>query len=331
MSVEIDLERAISEISARGARIVGLQMPEGLKARARELARQLEESTGCQTLILGDPCYGACDIKRPSGIDLLIHVGHAPIPDLRMGNAVVYLEARVDLKLHDILSDTSKIREKVGLIATAQHMEVLPLLRDALERTGRKVMIGVGDARLAAPGQILGCNISSALDVRDKVEQFIFLGSGYFHPLAVSIGTGLPVLCLDPYRGMVEDVQEARDKVMRQRYAAISKAMDARDWLVLLCEKPGQRRNDLARACRDALRKKGLKADIILLNEVRGESLLPYRAEAAVSTACPRLAMDDGPNYPIPLLTPWEMEMALGLRKMDDYRLDQIMAGDTPE
>jgi 2-(3-amino-3-carboxypropyl)histidine synthase len=129
----------------------------------------------------------------------------------------------------------------------------------------------------------------------------------------------------------VDDISEAREKVIRQRYAAMAKALDARDWLVLLCDKPGQRRYELAVRCRDALRKKGMRADIVQLNEVRAEALMPYRAEAAVSTACPRLAIDDGPHYPIPLLTPWEMEMVLGLRNMDEYRFDQILSGDTPD
>jgi 2-(3-amino-3-carboxypropyl)histidine synthase len=330
--MDLQLERAVSEVRSRKAKLVGLQMPEGLKTRARDFAHDLEGATGCQVVILGDPCYGACDLRSLKGMDLLVHVGHAPIPDLRPGIPTVFLEVRMDFDPVDaLLKNSDKIKAKVGLVATAQHVQLLPQVQSALVSAGREVLIGNGDSRIALPGQVLGCNVTSALSVMKEVEQFIFLGSGYFHPLAVSLGTGLPVLCIDPYRGAVDDISEAREKVIRQRYAAMAKALDAKDWLVLLCDKPGQRRYEQAVRCRDALRKKGMRADIIQLNEVRAEALMPYRAEAAVSTACPRLAIDDGPHYPIPLLTPWEMEMVLGLRNMEVYQFDQILSGETPD
>jgi len=329
--MDLQTERAIAEIKARQAKSVGLQMPEGLKTKARGMAREIEEATGCNVLIMGDPCYGACDLRTPRGIDLLVHVGHAPIPDLHPCTPTIFLEVRMDFDVRKgLLQNEGMISGKVGLVATAQHLHLLPTALRTLEEMGRKAFIGQGDARTAAPGQVLGCNITSALSVQGSVDQYIFLGSGYFHPLAVALGTGLPVLSMDPYRGAVSDTGEAREKVLRQRYAAMAKARDARDWLVIVCDKPGQRRDALALSCREQLRERGLTADLLLLNEVRAEALLPYRAEAAVSTACPRLAIDDGPHYPIPLLTPLEMEMVLGLRDMDDYRLDQILEGDTP-
>lgn len=330
--MDLQLERAVSEVRSRNAKLVGLQMPEGLKTRARDFAGELEAATGCQVVILGDPCYGACDLRSIKGLDLLVHVGHAPMPDLRPSIPTIFLEVRMDFDpVKSIMGDIEKVKSRVGLVATAQHVHLLTAVQSALKSAGRNVLIGVGDSRVASPGQVLGCNVTSALSVAKDVEQFIFLGSGYFHPLAVSLGTGLPVLCIDPYRGTVDDVSEAREKVIRQRYAAMAKALDAKDWLVLLCDKPGQRRYELAVRCRDILRRKGMRADLVQLNEVRADALLPYRAEAAVSTACPRLAIDDGPHYPIPLLTPWEMEMVLGLRSMDEYQFDQIMAGETPD
>lgn len=330
--MDLQLERAVSEVRSRNAKLVGLQMPEGLKTKARDFARDLEEATGCQVVIMGDPCYGACDLRSLKGLDLLVHVGHAPMPDLRPGVPTVFLEVCIDFDPAEaLMKELDKVRYKVGLVATAQHVHLLPAVRKMLTNAGRTVLIGKGDRRISSPGQVLGCNVTSALAVKSEVEQFIFLGSGYFHPLAVSLGTGLPVLCVDPYRGAVDDVTEAKERVIRQRYASMAKAMEAKDWLVLLCDKPGQRRYDLAVRCRDVLRAKGKRADIVLLNEVRAEALLPYRAEAAVSTACPRLAIDDGPHYPIPLLTPWEMEMVLGLHGLDDYQFDQILAGDTPD
>ncbi|MCG7844091.1 MAG: diphthamide biosynthesis enzyme Dph2 [Methanomassiliicoccales archaeon] len=329
--MDLQIDRAVEEIRARKAVVVGLQMPEGLKVRAREMAGQLENATGCQVIILGDPCYGACDLRSFDELDLLVHVGHAPMPDLVPNIPTVFLEVRMDFDVRKgLLENSDRIADRVGLVATAQHLHLLPQAEQVLREMGRQVLIGQGDARTAVPGQVLGCNVTSALALKGSVDQYIFLGSGYFHPLAVSLGTGAPVLSMDPYRGAVNDLGEMREKVIRQRYASMAKAKDAKDWVVIICDKPGQRRMSLARRCLGQLRDAGIRADIVQMNEVSAEALLPFRAEAAVSTACPRLAIDDGPHYPVPLLTPWEMEMVLGLQDMSDYRLDQILEGDTP-
>ena len=47
--------------------------------------------------------------------------------------------------------------------------------------------------------------------------------------------------------------------------------------------------------------------------------------DAYVNTACPRLALDDQSRFPVPLLSPAEFEIALGLRKWEDYEIDEIV------
>ncbi|MCD5409777.1 MAG: diphthamide synthesis protein, partial [Methanocellales archaeon] len=51
-------------IEKRGAKKVGLQLPEGLKRTGPEIARKIEECTGVVVYISGNPCYGACDIDE---------------------------------------------------------------------------------------------------------------------------------------------------------------------------------------------------------------------------------------------------------------------------
>ena len=53
-------------------------------------------------------------------------------------------------------------------------------------------------------------------------------------------------------------------------------------------------------------------------------SLMAYRVDAYVNTACPRIAMDDSARYDRPMLTVPEVEISLDLRAWDDYIFDQI-------
>jgi 2-(3-amino-3-carboxypropyl)histidine synthase len=58
------------------------------------------------------------------------------------------------------------------------------------------------------------------------------------------------------------------------------------------------------------------------------ENLQYFRhLDAWVNTACPRIATDDAAKYPVPMLTPPELEVVLGERAWDHYVFDEI-AGD---
>jgi 2-(3-amino-3-carboxypropyl)histidine synthase len=85
MDYNFELEKVIGEIKKSKARIIGLQLPEGLKQNAVEIASQIEKATKAKTIIYTDPTYGACDTKKEQAkklkIDLLIHFGHT-----KMGN-----------------------------------------------------------------------------------------------------------------------------------------------------------------------------------------------------------------------------------------------------
>lgn len=77
---DFEIPKVIDEIKKSSAKRVGLQFPEGIKTRAVDIAKEIEDKTGVETIIFIDPTYGACDTKdeqaKKLGIDLLIHFGH---------------------------------------------------------------------------------------------------------------------------------------------------------------------------------------------------------------------------------------------------------------
>ena len=72
------------------------------------------------------------------------------------------------------------------------------------------------------------------------------------------------------------------------------------------------------------LREHGRTAHKVVIEEINPTALMAYQVDAFVNTACPRIAMDDSARYPKPMLTPPELEIALGEREWADYLFDQI-------
>ncbi len=76
----LEIEKAVEKINKNKAKKVCLQLPDGLKHRAKEIVDQLEKETTARVSIWLGSCYGACDIPfyiDRFGYDLLIQWGHS--------------------------------------------------------------------------------------------------------------------------------------------------------------------------------------------------------------------------------------------------------------
>lgn len=314
-------------IRKRGASVVALQMPEGIKPHSQKIKDGLEKATGATFLLIGDPCYGACDVdsRFPAYADALVQFGHSEIPAMGHDLRVLFVEVYFDVDIVPLLEEAlPRLMGRIGLITTVQHVRGLAAVREWLESHGKNVTIGKGDTRIQFDGQLLGCNISAAGSAGDDVEQFLYIGSGDFHPLSVAIETGKEVLVLDPLMSEVRDMGDLKDKILRQRHGAIVRAEKAQHFLVLVSTKVGQVRMDLALKVKKLAEEHGKAADIVMMERFDPELLMPYDADAYVSTACPRIAVDDYLRYQKPMLTPVELEIVLGIRDWSDYRMDFI-------
>jgi len=324
---DLDLNSAVSWIKKRGYDTVAVQLPEGLKADALRISDFLSGSTGAKIIILGDPCYGACDLfldyRRYA--DSLIHFGHSPIHPQENDEDVFFIEARAYPDINAAVRKASeKLPKKIGLLATVQYVGLIPKAKEILEEEGKEVFIGRGDGRIFHPGQVLGCNFSSAVSVNDLVDAFLYMGEGDFHPLAAAFGVKKEMLVLNPLTGEVRTVDEARDRMLRKRFAVIESAKAAESFLVIVCTKAGQDRSTAADSIIDAIEKQGKRAYRLVINEIGPDALLSYKVDAYISTACPRIAMDDSARYSRPMLTVTEAEIVLGSKEWESYTFDCI-------
>lgn len=321
------LDGLCSWVEVNGWSKVALQFPEGIKSRAQGLIDALTERTSCSFIIMGDPCYGACDVPRDfeDYAEALVQFGHSRIPGLPVGDNVMFIEMRADVGLSGLINEAlPHLGQKVGLLATLQYLDLIGEAEGLLRSAGKDVAIGEGDRRISYPGQVLGCNHSSSTSIADHVDGFLFLGEGNFHALAASLGTGKSVTVLDPVRREIRSMDQLRDRLLRQRFAAISASQEAGSFLVIVSGKTGQRRQALADRAVDLIRSKGRRAYSIVLEEISPSALLHYKADAYVSTACPRVAIDDAGMFSRPMLTFPELQIALGVLDWEGYIFDSI-------
>ena len=317
--IEFDFEeeRIKQEIIKLGAKRVLLQMPQGLKPQATKLAEVIE-AAGALPIISADPCYGACDIAVSEaeglGVDLIVHFGHAKMLS-QSRVPIVYVEGRAKTSIDAaVLQALPLLQEyqKIGLATSVQHLQTLNQAKKILASAGKVVLIGdAGQMRYA--GQVTGCNYSNATSVAKEVEAFLFVGGGMFHALGIALGTNKPTIIADPYDNRAFQVNAQVQRILKQRFASIQEAKNAKSFGVLVGIKPGQKHLESALKVKASAEKSGRAAFLFASREITPETLLEFPSiDAYVNTACPRISFDAPGKSQKPILTVSEFMVVCG-------------------
>ncbi|KAI0265105.1 diphthamide synthesis protein [Gloeopeniophorella convolvens] len=98
-----EIHKTIHHIRKNGAKMIALQMPEGLQMFACTIADIIERFTDALTVIMGDVTYGACCVDDYTavalGCDMLVHYGHSclvPMDQTTIRTLYVFVEIAVD-------------------------------------------------------------------------------------------------------------------------------------------------------------------------------------------------------------------------------------------
>jgi 2-(3-amino-3-carboxypropyl)histidine synthase len=214
----------------------------------------------------------------------------------------LFIEAHLDVDIISaIIPNLHKIMKykKIGLFTTVQHIKQFDAAKRFLEKNGVKVFINSSTKasleqgpKSAYCGQLLGCDSSAARSM--KVDAFVYIGTGEFHPLAISIETDKPVFKINPFTKKLDKIENsARYKFLAKQAARLANLQDAKKVGIILSTKPGQYKPNIAKK----LQKKFLNSALFITDMITSQSLLDFSdIDAWINTACPRLVEDRWPK-----------------------------------
>ncbi len=211
---------------------------------------------------------------------------------------------------------------RVGIVTTAQHVHAVKSVASALRVLGLEPLVPRGLTPYLTDSQVLGCDYRLPRSISSRVEGFLYLGGGVFHPLGLYLSTFKPVVRLDPYKDDSDDLTGEGEKLYKVRLSKVAEAMDARRWGIIVGLKTGQYRPWLIERLVKAIKGAG-REYMLLANEYTSLAAIisvdTGWFDAFVVTSCPRLPTDDLWEYEKPVLTPGEAFMALS-GKLEPYR-----------
>lgn len=311
-----EIHKTIWKIQETSAKMVALQMPEGLLMFSIVICDIIREFTSADTCILGDVTYGACCIDdltaKSLAVDLLIHYGHScliPI-DFKAGLRVLYVfvDIKVDpLHFIDTIKLNFSIDRKICLVSTIQFVATLQAVSNKLQELNYNIT--VPQSRPLSPGEILGCTAP----VLENIDIIIYLGDGRFHLEAVMIANpNLEAYKYDPYSKVFTREYYDHDLMKRVRYKSICQAKCSGKFGILMGTLGRQGNLRVVDHIRERVNYHKRESVIILLSEIFPSKLNIFKGiDAFVQIACPRLSIDWGIDFQKPLLNPYEMAVAL--------------------
>lgn len=336
---DIEIERMKKELGKIENQRVGVEIPEGMKKFYYEFTNYLERMLGVEIFISSDPCFGACDIKyyqfKLFGINKIIHFGNVKIPNRKLPRGVKVIFIPLYIKSIDLnwaISDAvsylkqNKIK-KVGLVSSIQYIKNLKIAEKRLINEEVEVFIGKGDKRVKFRGQVLGCNVSSVIGIKDKVEKIIMFENGNFHAKSISIMAKKDVICFDPftkkrfffyYNNIIKEILDAKQK-------NIGSLKKVKKVAFLLSSKLGQNRITDVLKLKKLFKSHNLSTIVIVADYVNFDSINNFGVDLIVSSACPCIVLNEREQFKIPILSVSEADQFINDKVKDNnYIIDQI-------
>lgn|SRR3989344_375177 len=321
MAFDFEYNKMKEELHKIKPKRVLVQLPEGIKQKAFEVKKEIEE-LGIEVIFSGETAWGGCCISAPEakivGADLIIHFGHAKF--IESNFPVLYMEIPDEIDLSELLEQSlEKLAEYfvIGLSYSIQHKHDVEKIKEFYENHGKEIILSEKKGFAAYSGHIVGCEYGGLKIIQDKVDAFLIIGNN-FHSMGASLAVEKPVILLDIYNNWVTNMEGIRDKILKQRIVAIDKFKHAKKVGIIIEIKPGQKFGS-GKIIKKRLENAGKEVVVITMNEITKDKLANfYDIKNFVSLACPRIAVDDFGKYEQNIVTYKEALIAIGEKDLNE-------------
>jgi 2-(3-amino-3-carboxypropyl)histidine synthase len=200
----------------------------------------------------------------------------------------LFIEAKYTGKIAIDKKDIAQLPKNIGLATTVQFVDCLKDIKKQL--IGKNVFFD--KAKQKHPGQILGCDVSSAEKIKNKVDAFLYIGTGHFHPIALGL-LGKEVYILNPFDGRIKKQDKSIiENYQKRKKGAMLKFLNAKNVGFIISTKAGQnypiKKLELIEKKYKDKKFYYFVADQIDINQLENFKFI----ESWVNTACPRLEED---------------------------------------
>jgi len=311
MKLNLDLnglKKVLKKVRMRKAKIVFVQLPEGLKTKIQEIKEALK---GYNTYFSIEPVFGACDLQEhlanKLNADVIIHFGHTEFVNFNKPKVIYWPTYYVfdEFEMGNVVRTVEKIFDgkRVSFIYPSQYSPAVEEIMKKLKKEKKVVLVeGKPNNRIKTHGQVLGCDVSGVLPILDDIDYVLYVGDGYFHPSAAfNIPFNKKIYWVMPNKEITEIKAKEEEIKRKEMIPFIIKEKNV--FGIFVTRKTGQFDMKIAERVREILEKNNKDVIMLVGDNLEHTKLLGLKIEVLVNTACPRIS-DDYKNYAMVVANP---------------------------
>ncbi|KAJ7230710.1 putative diphthamide synthesis protein-domain-containing protein [Mycena pura] len=310
-----EIARTITEILARDYKRIALQFPDELLHDSVPIYRSLKSGIGGgrELYVLADTSYGSCCVDEVAAqhvdADAVVHYGHACMSQTSR-LPVIYVFGKKLIHLDDCSRCLSEIYEgteallRCDVVYAHQAESIASALRQTLNVPIRYQQFNL----TSIPSQV-----PPVLDSESAPESIIYIGgeSLGLTNLLITHSTST-VYSYDPDSRAARLESSRTNRLLMRRYATVQKARDADVFGILVGTLGVASYLPLIKHLRTLITRSHKKSYTISVGKLNPSKLANFmEIECFVLVACPENSLVEAKDFLRPIVTPFELEVAL--------------------
>lgn len=343
-----EIQRCVQWIHKLGVSKVALQFPDELLVDAPDVALAIEMKSGTEIYILGDTSYGSCCIDEVTaehvGADSLIHFGRACLTHHNRRLPVLYIYENLPVDKDAFLtafSKTFKENNKVLVICDLRYQQSLENLFNSLQFHPNVVLMELDipqdqEVNSSNKGNLAVCGRKCTLPVDSfLMEQWVglYVGEEGFNlsNLMLTLNRCTFYSYNPKSHSLRAETMNVNQQLMK-RFFLIEKAKDALMIGILVATLGVANYLDIIERIKKMITAAGKKYYTFIVGKLNPAKLANFpEIDIYTLIACPENSLLDSRDFYRPIITPFELEVALNSARQwtGDYTTDfrQLLPG----
>ncbi|TPX45357.1 hypothetical protein SeLEV6574_g03908 [Synchytrium endobioticum] len=319
-----DVDRTIELIREHDYRNIALQFPDELLHISTFIADELRNATGKNVFILADTSYGACCVDDCAAehalTDYLVHYGRACLsPTRRL--PVQYVFGQDPVNVDDVMQNLNQLLEadadrRVLVLYDVVYHHCIASIKQRLDtvKYPNLVLSTVESERITSTGS--GCSGRQyVLKENSSINDYTIFYIGPESLTLTNIIVTHPsstVIAYNPGTQICQVQSPQVSRLLKRRYFMLQKAKDADVFGILVGTLGVASYLPVINSVKALIKSKSKKSYTVAVGKPNPAKLGNFlEIECFVLVACPENSLIDSKEFLRPIVTPFELELAL--------------------
>ncbi|ETP32484.1 diphthamide biosynthesis protein 2 [Phytophthora nicotianae P10297] len=360
LRVYYDIARTVDQIRRGGYKKIALQFPDSLLPDASQVQQELKDGLTGQwerVFILGDTSYGSCCVDEVAAqhlvADCIVHYGRTCL-SATTKIPVIYVFGNAPIEVNDCVQQLSERIASVDVMKTLVllyeprfHHASSAVFEGLKEKFAeRKLVFGTmktlydptkklqeiesskadeGSSVLTIGGQEIVVDTEN-VEITPETFTLLYIGAESAHLTSILMRYS-SVECFSYNPDLMSTRKEGAtvNRALMRRFFLVQQAKEAQIYGILMGTLGVNKYLDVVHGLQKLIKKSGRKSYLFVVGKVNVPKLANYaEIDAFVLVACQQNTLMDSKEYYKPIVTPYELQLALSLSEEWDgqYKTD---------